>query len=83
MFEPFHKKKKRPSGGQAFMADGSNSRHCGGWGGAVNSAGAVAETTAVAVATVGAAAQAAQEPQAHAENSATSATVINIFGVST
>ena len=44
--------------------------------------GAVAETTAVAVTRVGAAAQWGQEPQAHAENLATSATGASIFGVS-
>ena len=48
----------------------------------VDAAGAVAETTVVAVTRVGAAAQWAKEPQAHAENLATSATAASIFGVS-
>ena len=48
----------------------------------VATAGAVAETTVVAETRMGAAAQWAKEPQAHAENLATSATGASIFGVS-
>ena len=49
---------------------------------AVAAAEAVAEITVVAVTRLGAAAQWAEEPQAHAENLATSATAASIFGVS-
>ena len=89
-FEYLRKKKKKPSGDQDFMANGSNSLHGDGRGGGQGrNGGSVAETTAVAVATAGAAGQAGgqaagqatEESQVHAENLATSATATNNFGV--
>ena len=78
--------------GQASMANGSNYRHGGGRGGGSGRSRSGnkgrsggrggGEITVVAVTRVGAAAQWAEEPQAHAENLATSATAASIFGVS-